>query len=71
MYIVSMRNNPHADAMFKTWIREHRVEHAVVQHNRLMLHDQPGFERFRITWTHSLDHLAIWDTWAKRHIYLD
>jgi len=24
-----------------------------------------------LTWTHSLEHLAIWDTWAKRHIYLD
>jgi hypothetical protein len=43
----------------------------VVQNNRLMLHDHQAFERFRITWTHSLEHLAIWDTWAKRHIYLD
>jgi len=71
LYILSMRNNPQAEMLFKTWIHNHRVNHAVVQHNRMMLHDQYGFERFRITWTHNLDCLAIWDTWSKRHIYLD
>ena len=71
LYILSMRNNPRADALFKAWIRDHGIAHAVVQNNRLMLHDHLAFERFRITWTHSVEHLAIWDTWSKRHIYLD
>jgi len=37
----------------------------------MMLHDQRAFEQFRVTWTHSIDAITIWDTWLKRHIYLD
>jgi hypothetical protein len=37
----------------------------------MMLHDQRGFEQFRVTWKHDVDHITIWDTWNRRHIYLD
>lgn len=71
LYIISMRNNPQAESLFRTWIRQNRIEHAVVQNNRLMLHDQQSFEQFRITWTVSLDSVAIWNTWTRRHVYLE
>jgi hypothetical protein len=71
LYIVSMRNNPRADAMFRSWIRDHKIEHASVSSHRLQLHDQRGFERFCLTWTHGWQCLSVWDTWSRRHIYLD
>jgi hypothetical protein len=71
LYIVTLRNSTQAEALLKNWIREHRVEHASVSGNRMMLHDQRGFEQFRLTWSHSITGITIWDTWVKRHIYLD
>jgi hypothetical protein len=71
LYIVTLRNTTQAEALLKNWIREHRVEHASVSGNRMMLHDQRGFEQFRLTWYHSIASITIWDTWFKRHIYLD
>jgi hypothetical protein len=34
-----------------------------------MLHDQAAFEKFRLTW--SSVEVTVWDTWNRRHIYLD
>ena len=71
LFIVTLRNNNQAEQLFKTWIKEHQIEHANVSGNRMMLHDQRAFERFRVTWAHSFNTLTIWDTWLKRHVYLD
>ena len=71
LYILTLRNNPQAETLFKNWIRGNNIEHAVVAGNRMMLHDQRGFERFVVTWSHSVNTLTIWDTWLRRHIYLD
>lgn len=71
LYIVTLRNNTQAETLLKSWIRDHRVEHASVSGNRMMLHDQRSFEQFRLTWSHGIATLIIWDTWLKRHIYLD
>jgi hypothetical protein len=38
---------------------------------KMMLHDQRSFEMFKVTWTGSVVNITIWDTWLKRHIYLD
>jgi hypothetical protein len=71
LYIITLRNTPQAEAQFKTWIRDHRVEHASVSGNRMMLHHQQAFDRFLVSWTASVDSMTIWDTWHRRHIYLD
>jgi hypothetical protein len=71
LYIVMLRNNNQAEPMFKTWIRKHQIEHATVAGNRMMLHDQRAFEQFRVTWAHNFNSVTVWDTWMKRHIYLD
>lgn len=71
LYIVILRNSDKAESLFKTWIKENRIEHANTTGNRMMLHDQRAFEQFRVTWTHSLDSVTVWDTWLKRHIYFD
>ncbi len=71
LYIVILRNTNQAETLFKSWIKTNRVEHANVSGNKMMLHDQRGFEQFRITWGHSMEMVTVWDTWNKRHIYLD
>jgi len=57
--------------MFKTWIRKHQIEHATVAGNRMMLHHQQAFDRFLVTWAHEWTAITVWDTWNRRHIYMD
>ena len=71
LYIVILRNNNQAESLLRSWIKENQIEHANISGNRMMLHDQRAFEKFRVTWTHNFNAVTVWDTWLKRHIYLD
>lgn len=71
LYIVILRNNTQAESLLRSWIKDNRIDHATVTGNRMMLHDQRAFEKFKVTWTHNLNSTTIWDTWLRRHIYLD
>jgi hypothetical protein len=52
-------------------VRDHRVEHVHISGNRMMLHAQSAFDNFLITWSHGMSLITVWDTWNRRHIYLD
>ena len=69
LYIVILRNQQ-AENLLKSWIKEHRVEHANVNGNRLMLHHQGAFDRFMLTWNHDWNLVIVWDAWNRRHIYI-
>ena len=71
LYIVILRNTNQAEQLLRAWLKEHRVDHASVTGNRMMLHDQQAFEKFRVTWVHGMNTVTVWDTWMRRHIYLD
>lgn len=71
LYVLIMHHSTGAEAAFRTWIRTNQIENATVSGSRMMLHDQRSFEMFKVTWTGSVANIAIWDTWLKRHIYLD
>ena len=71
LYIVILRNNNQAESLLRNWVRDNKIDHATVTGNRMMLHDQRAFEQFKVTWTHSLNSTTIWDTWLRRHVYLD
>ena len=71
LYILIMRNNTGAEAAFRNWIRTNRIENATVSGSKMMLHDQRSFEMFKVTWSGNINNITIWDTWSKRHIYLD
>ena len=71
LYIVILRNNNQAESLLRSWIKHNQIEHANISGNRMMLHDQRAFEKFRVTWTHNFNAVTVWDTWLKRHIYLD
>lgn len=70
LYIVILRNQQ-AESLLKSWVREHRVEHTSVNGNRLMIHHQNAFDRFLLTWSHNWDLVTVWDTWNRRHIYVN
>lgn len=70
LYIVMLRNGQ-AEPMFKNWIRNNQIEHAVVNNNRMMLYHQQAFDRFVVTWSHDWSAVTVWDTWNRRHIYMD
>lgn len=69
LYIVIMREGQ-AEALFRSWIKTNRIEHAIVNGNRMMLHHQNAFDRLLVSWSHSWDNITIWDTWHRRHIYI-
>ena len=71
LYILTLRNHTQAEQLFKTWVRDHRVEHVHISGNRMMLHTQTAFDNFLITWSHGMSLITVWDTWNRRHIYLD
>lgn len=71
LYIVILHNTKQADTIFKEWIKVNRIENAQVSGHRMMIHDQQTFEKLRITWKHGTDMLTIWDTWKRRHLYLE
>ena len=71
LYIVILRNTNQAESLFRSWIKQNRIENANISGNRMMLHDQRAFEQFRVTWAHDMNLVTVWDTWTKRHIYLD
>jgi len=70
LYIISIQKQHNAEELFRTWIQQHRVDHAVVQNNKLILYNQLGLEKFRITWCHNWNQIIVWDSWHKRHIEL-
>jgi hypothetical protein len=71
LYIVILRNNTQAESLLRNWIRDNTIDHATASGNRMMLQHQRAFEQFKVTWTHNLNSSTIWDTWLRRHIYLD
>jgi len=71
LYILIMRNNTGAEVAFRTWIKVNRIENATVSGPKMMLHDQRSFDMFKVTWLGNITNITIWDTWLKRHVYLD
>ena len=71
LYIVILRNNNQAELLLRSWIKENQIEHANISGNRMMLHHQQAFDRFLVTWTHEWTAITVWDTWNRRHIYVD
>ena len=69
LYIVILRSQD-AEALLKSWVREHKIEHVSITGNRMMLHQQQALENFKLTWAHDWELVTVWDTWHKRHVYI-
>jgi hypothetical protein len=67
LFIVIMRD-PDARNLFTRWSATSKSIVARVEENRMHIFDHNTLNLFVLTWTHSWDHVVIWDPWAKRHI---
>jgi hypothetical protein len=57
-----------AESKLKTWLKSSPHNNARVDGNRLQIYDDNTWHRFRITWTHGVTQITVWDTWNRRHI---
>jgi len=69
LYIIILRE-PEAQAMLKSWANKNRQD-AQVSNNRMSLYSQNSFNTFQVTWNNGWGNITVWDTWHRRHIYLD
>lgn len=67
LFTVIMRD-PDARNLFTRWSATSKSIVARVEENRMHIFDHNTLNLFVLTWTHSWDHVVIWDPWAKRHI---
>ena len=58
LYIIILHNNTQAESQFRAWIRNNKIDHAVVNGHKLMLHHQQALDRFMVTWRNN--HNSIW-----------
>lgn len=68
LYIVFLREK-NAEQMLRDWAKEHKVQ-AAIESNRMKLFDRRGLDLLMLYWAHDWDNVTIWDTWHKRHIYI-
>lgn len=69
LYIVILRDS-HAESLLRTWLRNHNVTQASVTGNRLMIHHDHAWDKFRLTWQHDWRSITVWDAWNRRHLDL-
>jgi hypothetical protein len=67
LFTVIVRDTQARDWLTR-WTQTSRSIHARVEDNRMHIFDHNTFSMFIVTWTHSWDHVMIWDPWSKRHI---
>jgi hypothetical protein len=67
--VISLRNSTQAESQFRNWVKDNKINHAVVNGHKLMLHHQQALDIFMITWRYSWEQIVIWDTWNRRHIH--
>ena len=70
LYIIILHNQKQAESVFRSWIRDNKIDHAHATGNRMHLYDHNTLSRFMVTWTYDWDNLVIWDTWTKQHVSL-
>lgn len=69
LYIIILRD-PQAQNLLKSWAAKNKQD-VQVSNNRMSLYSQHSLNQFQVTWTNSWSNITVWDTWNRRHIYLD
>ncbi len=69
LYVIILRDSQ-ANALLKTWATKNRQD-VHLANNKMSLYSQNSLSLFQVTWTGSWENVTIWDTWNRRHIYLD
>jgi hypothetical protein len=69
LYIVIVRDTQ-ANALLKNWASKNRQE-VHLANNKMSLYSQNSLSVFQVTWNNDWGNVTIWDSWNRRHIYLD
>ena len=67
LFTVIVRDTQARDWLTR-WTQTSRSIAARVDDNRMHIFDHNTLSMFIVTWSHSWDHVVIWDPWSKRHI---
>ena len=69
LYLIIVRN-PNAANQLSSWAKSNNI-HAVIESNRMKLYDHRSLTLFQMQWNHDWNNVTIYDTWARKHIYLN
>lgn len=69
LYIIILRDSQ-ANTLLKNWATKNRQD-VHLANNKMSLYSQNSLNHFQVTWTGGWGNITVWDTWNRRHIYLD
>jgi hypothetical protein len=69
LYIIILQDSQ-AHALLKNWAEKNR-QNVHLANNRMSLYSQNSLSLFQVTWKNNWDNVTIWDTWSRRHIFIE
>ena len=69
LYVIILRDSQ-ANTLLKNWANKNRQD-VHLANNKMSLYSQNSLNLFQVTWSGGWGNVTIWDTWHRRHIYLD
>ena len=69
LYIVIVREK-NAEQLLKAWAKTANAQ-VTIETNRMKIFEHRSLDLFYISWEHGYDNVTIWDTWNKRHLFVD
>jgi len=69
LYVIILRDSQ-ANTLLKNWATKNKQD-VHLANNKMSLYTQNSLNLFQVTWNGSWGNVTIWDTWSRRHIYLD
>ena len=69
LYIIILRDSQ-ANTLLKNWAAKNKQD-VHLANNKMSLYSQNSLDLFQVTWNGGWGNIMIWDTWNRRHIYLD
>jgi hypothetical protein len=70
LYIVVLHESQ-AEQRLKDWQKRNPTASASIAGGRMRLFDQRSLSLFQVSWRGNWDQITIWDTWSRRHIFLE
>ena len=70
LYIVVLHES-NAEQQLKAWQKANPTSAAAIVGARMRLFDQRSLGLFQITWRGRWDTVTVWDTWQRRHLFVE
>ena len=70
LYIVVLHESQ-GEQRLRDWQKRNPTASASITDGRMRLFDQRSLSLFQVSWRGSWDQITIWDTWSRRHIFIE